>query len=59
MNPFPLILVLMNPDMPCLCKQLDLDQLASALFVIKCLDLYQQFVSSNMTGWKLEVDVAS
>ena len=36
------------------------DQLASSeLFVIKYVNLYQQPVSSNLNGWKLEVGVAS
>ena len=43
---------------------LDPDQLASdwsgsALFVIYYVNLYQQPGSSNLTGWKLEVGVAS
>ena len=51
----------------CLCKQCRLDQLASeeaswsgsAMFDIKCVNLYQQPGSNNLTGWKLEVGVAS
>ena len=31
----------------------------SALFVIDSMNLYQQPESSNLTGWKLEVGVAS
>ena len=52
-----------------LCIQencIDPDQLASeanwsgfALFVIKYVNLYQQSGSSNLTGWKLEMGVAS
>ena len=54
-------------DIPCLSKQCDPDQLASeeanwsgsALFAIKYVNLYQQTVSSNLIGWKLEMGVAS
>ena len=31
----------------------------SALFAIKYVNLYQQAVSSNLIGWKLEMGVAS
>ena len=31
----------------------------SALFAIKYMNLKQQSESSNMTGWKIEVGVAS
>ena len=31
----------------------------SALFVIKYLNLYEQFGSSNLIGWKLEMGMAS
>ena len=31
----------------------------SALFAIKYMNLYQQAVSSNLIGWKLEMGVAS
>ena len=52
--------------MPCLYR-VDPDQLASSeanwsgstLFVTKYVNLYQQPGSSNLTGWKLEVGVAS
>ena len=52
--------------MPCLCKQIDPDQLASAkinwsgstVFVIEYVNLYQQW-SSDLVGWKLEVGMAS
>ena len=67
-----LTLVLLNLDMSCLCKQcrsrsVDPDQLApeeanwsgSTLFVIKYVNFYEQPSSSNLIGWKLEVDVAS
>ena len=68
-----LTLVLLNPDIPFLCKQCRsrsgsaLDQLASseanwsgsALFAINYVILYQQSGSSNLVGWKLEVGVAS
>ena len=60
-----LTLVLLNPDIPCLCKHVDLDHLASeeanwsgsALFVIKYVYLYQTLGSStgNLIGWKLDV----
>ena len=48
-------------------NSVDPDQLASseancsgsALFVIKYVNLYQHFGSSNLIGWQLEVDVAS
>ena len=50
-----------------LANSVDPDQLASseanwsgsALFVIQDVNLYQQPGSSNLTGWKLEVGVAS
>ena len=62
-----LSLVLLNPDMSCLSNRVDPDQLASseanwsgsALFAIKCMNLYQQVGSSNLIGWKFEIDVAS
>ena len=55
---FELTLVLLNPDMSCLCNSVDPDQLASeeanwsrsALFAIKYVNLYQQFGSSNLIG---------
>ena len=61
-----LTLVLLNPDMPCLYKRADPDQLASenanwsgsALFVIKYVNSYQQSGLSNLIGWKLEVGMA-
>ena len=61
-----LTLVLLNPDIPCLCS-VDPDQLASeeanwsgsALFAIKYVNLKQQSSSSNLIDWKLEVGVAS
>ena len=61
-----LTLVLLNPDIPCLYS-VDPDQLASeennwsgsALFAIKYVNLYQQYGSSNLIGWKLEKGVAS
>ena len=48
-------------------NSVDPDQLASekanwsgsALFVIQFVNMYQQPGSSNLTGWKLEVGVAS
>ena len=70
-----LTLVLLNPDNPCPAEPgyalplqtVDPDQLASeeanwfgsTLFVNKYVNLYQQPGSSNLIGWKLEVDVAS
>ena len=55
-------------DMPCLWKHsVDPDESASeeanwsgsALFVIKYVNLYQQPGWSNLTGWQLEVGMAS
>ena len=62
-----LTLVLLNPDMSYVANSVDPDQLASeeanwsgsALFACKYVTLYQQYGSSNMIGWKLEVGVAS
>ena len=63
-----LTLVLLIPATSCLCKKfVDPDQLASseanwsasALFVIKYVDFYQQPGSSNLIGWQLEVGMAS
>ena len=50
-----------------MANSVDPDQLASeeanwsgsALFVIQYVNMYQQPGSSNLIGWKLEVDVAS
>ena len=42
-----------------LANSVDPDQLASALFVIKYVNLCQQSGSSNLIGWKLEMGVAS
>ena len=52
---------------PAFANSVDPDQLASeeanwsgsALFANKYENLYQQFGSSNLIGWKLEVGVAS
>ena len=52
---------------PAFANSVDPDQLASeeangsgsALFVIQYVNLYQQPGSSNLTGWKLKVGVAS
>ena len=44
---------------PAFAKGVEPDQLASALFVIQCVNLFQQFGSSNLIGWKLEMGVAS
>ena len=54
--------VLINPslaehDMPCLKKEANWT--GSALFVMKYVNFYQKPGSSNLIGWKLEVDVAS
>ena len=49
-----LILVLLSPNIPCLCKQWS----GSALFAIKYVNLNEQSGSSNLTGWKLEVGTA-
>ena len=40
---------------PAFANSVDPDQLASALFAIKYMNLYQQSESSNLIGWKLEV----
>ena len=52
---------------PVLANSVDPDQLASeeanwsgsALFVIKNVNFYKKQGSNNLTGWKLEVGVAS
>ena len=44
---------------PVFANNVDPDQLASALFAIKYVSLYQQPGSSNLIGWKLEMGVAS
>ena len=46
---------------PVLANSVDPDQLASGskLFVIKNVNFYQKLGSSNLIGWKLEVDMAS
>ena len=57
----------MNNTCAVLANSVDPDQLASeeanwsgsALFVIIYVDFYQKPGSSNLTGWKLEVGVAS
>ena len=62
-----LTLLLLNMTCSVLANSVDPDQLASeeakssgsALFVIKHMNLYQQPGSSNLTGRKLEVGVAS
>ena len=59
-----LTLVLLNQDMPCLCKQwrsrsVGFSWSGSTLFVIKYVNLYQQPGSRYLIGWKLKVDVAS
>ena len=49
-----LTLVLLNPDMPCLCKQCRFRSVGffsgSALFAIQYWNLYQQSGSSNLNG---------
>ena len=61
-----LTLLLLNTTCPVLANSVDPDQLASeanwsgsALFVIKNVNLYKQFGSSNLIRWKLEVGVTS
>ena len=61
-----LTLLLLNTTCPVLANSVDPDQLASeanwsgsALFVIKYVNFYQKPRSSNLTGWKLEVGMAS
>ena len=52
---------------PAFTNRVDPDQIAfekanwsgSALFAIEYVNLYQQFGSSNLIGWKLEMGVAS
>ena len=52
---------------PAFANSIDPDQLASkeanwsgsALFAIKYMNLYQHSGSNDLTGWKLEVGVAS
>ena len=58
---------MLNTTCPVLANSVDPDQLASeeanwsgyALFAIKYVNFYQKPRSSNLIGWKLEVDVAS
>ena len=62
-----LTLLLLNTTCPVLANSVDPDQLAfeeanwsgSALFVIIYVNFYQKPRLSNLTGWKLEVGVAS
>ena len=56
-----LTLVLLNPDIPCLCNQCseEANWSGSALFAIQYVNLYQQPGSSNLIGWKLKVGGAS
>ena len=62
-----LTLLLLNTTCPVLANSVDPDQLASeeanwsrsALFLIKYVNFYQKPGSSNLIGWKLEVDGAS
>ena len=58
---------MLNTTYPVLANSADPVQLASeeanwsgsALFAIKYVNLYQQTVSSNLIGWKLEMGMAS
>ena len=57
-----LILVLLNPDIPCLCKQFrsrSFGFFRSALLVIQYVNFCPQSGLSNLIGWKLEVGMAS
>ena len=62
-----LTLLLLNTRCPVLANSVDQDQLASeetnwsgsTLFVIKYVNFYQKPESSNLSGWKLEVGMAS
>ena len=54
LNPSPA-----EPGHTLLCKQEEANWSGSALFAIKYVNLYQQFGSSNLIGWKLEVGIAS
>ena len=62
-----LTLLLLNTTYPVLANSVDPGQLASedanwsgsAQFVIMYANLYQQSGSSNLTGWKLEMGLAS
>ena len=62
-----LTLVLLSPDISCLCNIVDPNQLASeeanwsgsTLFATQYVNLYQQSGSRNLIGWQLEVGVAS
>ena len=64
---WPLTLACWTWIYPAFANSVDPDQLASeeanwsgsALFAIKYVTLYHQSGSSNQTGWKLEVGVAS
>ena len=64
---YSLTLLLLNTTCPVLANSEAPDQLASeeanwsgsALFVIRYVNFYQKPGSSNLIGWKLEVDVAS
>ena len=60
-------LLLLSMTCPVLANSVDPDQLASseanwsgsALFIIKYVNFYRKPGSSNLTGWKLKVGVAS
>ena len=43
---------MLNPDILAFANSVDPDQLASALFVIHYVNLYQQSGSNNLIGWK-------
>ena len=59
----PLTLVLLSPDITCICKQCGSRSVGfwsgSALFVIQYVNSYQQTALSNLIGWQLEIGVAS
>ena len=67
MKRLPLPLSCWTRICPAIANNVDPDQLASeeanwsgsALFAIKYMNFYQQFGSSNLIGWKLEVGGAS
>ena len=62
-----LTLLLLNTTCPVSANSVDPDQVASenanwsgsALFIIQYVNFYQKPGSSNLTGWKLEVGMAS
>ena len=57
-----LALVLLNLDMPCLCKHYRSSEAnwpGSALFIIQYVNYYQQAGLINLIGWHLEMGMAS